>query len=160
MAVGGDREILLQCYNFGCGKTFNPATITDTSCCFHLDHPVFHNALKGWSCCKKRIVHTSQSSWTSWGARRGGAATWSRSSRRRRPKRRWKCRRWSTSQLRSLRRDVDEERKLMKVVTKSSYNQKKVDAKVADVVSDEIKIGTTCFNKGLFECFVWYCFIY
>ena len=47
----------------------------------------------------------------------------------------------------------------MKVVTKSSYNQKKVDAKVADVVSDEIKIGTTCFNKGLFESFAWCCWI-
>ena len=56
MAVGGDREILLQCYNFGCGKTFNPATITDTSCCFHPGHPVFHDALKGWSCCKKRTT--------------------------------------------------------------------------------------------------------
>ncbi|KAK7106933.1 cysteine and histidine-rich domain-containing protein 1-like [Littorina saxatilis] len=44
----------LQCYNKGCGIKFDPEQNTDTSCQYHPGQPVFHDALKGWSCCKKR----------------------------------------------------------------------------------------------------------
>ena len=150
MAVGGNSEILLQCYNFGCGKTFNPATITDTSCCFHPGHPVFHDALKGWLCCKKRTTDFTEFMNIP-GCTRGRCSN----VKPEQPEKETKEEVINTPiEKPEERPSIDEERKLMKVVTKSSYNQKKVDAKVADVVSDEIKIGTTCFNKGLFECFV------
>jgi len=45
---------MLLCYNKGCGKQFNPTENEKESCTFHPGVPVFHDALKGWSCCKKR----------------------------------------------------------------------------------------------------------
>ncbi|XP_076445111.1 cysteine and histidine-rich domain-containing protein 1-like [Babylonia areolata] len=45
---------LEQCYNKGCGLKFNTEENTDTSCQYHPGQPVFHDALKGWSCCSKR----------------------------------------------------------------------------------------------------------
>lgn len=45
---------LLQCYNKGCGKKFSLSENTDNACQFHPGGPIFHDALKGWSCCKKR----------------------------------------------------------------------------------------------------------
>ncbi|XP_017772899.1 PREDICTED: cysteine and histidine-rich domain-containing protein [Nicrophorus vespilloides] len=47
---------LLQCYNFGCGQKYKPEENADDSCCHHTGSPVFHDALKGWSCCKKRTT--------------------------------------------------------------------------------------------------------
>ncbi|CAD5112612.1 DgyrCDS1825 [Dimorphilus gyrociliatus] len=43
-----------QCYNLGCGKKFDPERNKDESCIFHPGRPVFHDAMKGWSCCSKR----------------------------------------------------------------------------------------------------------
>ena len=150
MAVGGNGEVLLQCYNFGCGKTFNPETITDTSCCFHPGAPVFHDALKGWSCCRKRTTDFTEFMNIP-GCTRGRCSN---------VKPEVPVKEVAEVMVPEVvnkpiekpevRPSIDEERKVMKIVTKSSYNQKKVDAKVVDVVSDEIKIGTTCFNKGLF----------
>uniref|UniRef100_W8BU85 Cysteine and histidine-rich domain-containing protein n=1 Tax=Ceratitis capitata TaxID=7213 RepID=W8BU85_CERCA len=45
-----------QCYNRGCGQTFDPEKNTDESCCHHPGAPYFHDAYKGWSCCKKKSV--------------------------------------------------------------------------------------------------------
>lgn len=45
---------LLQCYNKGCGTKYEPAKNEADSCRYHPGVPVFHDALKGWSCCKKR----------------------------------------------------------------------------------------------------------
>lgn len=47
-------ETLLQCYNKGCAKKFPEASNNDTACTYHPGNPVFHDALKGWSCCSKR----------------------------------------------------------------------------------------------------------
>jgi len=47
---------LLSCYNKGCGQNFNPDKNTDDSCQYHPGGPIFHDALKGWSCCKKRVT--------------------------------------------------------------------------------------------------------
>ncbi len=44
----------VQCYNKGCGQKFDPTTNASDTCRFHPGVPVFHDALKGWSCCKKR----------------------------------------------------------------------------------------------------------
>ncbi|KAL4232624.1 Cysteine and histidine-rich domain-containing protein 1 [Mactra antiquata] len=45
---------LLLCYNKGCGNKYDPNQNTPESCNYHPGAPVFHDALKGWSCCKKR----------------------------------------------------------------------------------------------------------
>jgi hypothetical protein len=45
---------MLQCYNKGCLKTYSPEEDNDGACTHHPGGPVFHDAMKGWSCCKKR----------------------------------------------------------------------------------------------------------
>ncbi|XP_072232853.1 cysteine and histidine-rich domain-containing protein 1 [Leuresthes tenuis] len=48
------------CYNKGCGQKFDPDKNNDDSCLFHPGVPIFHDALKGWSCCKKRTTDFSE----------------------------------------------------------------------------------------------------
>uniref|UniRef100_A0A8D0BAL4 Integrin subunit beta 1 binding protein 2 n=1 Tax=Salvator merianae TaxID=96440 RepID=A0A8D0BAL4_SALMN len=50
----------LQCYNKGCSQTFDPEKNTPDSCLHHPGFPIFHDALKGWSCCKKRTTDFSE----------------------------------------------------------------------------------------------------
>ncbi|XP_062983246.1 cysteine and histidine-rich domain-containing protein 1 [Elgaria multicarinata webbii] len=47
------------CYNRGCGQRFDPENNTEESCTYHPGVPVFHDALKGWSCCKRRTTDFS-----------------------------------------------------------------------------------------------------
>ncbi|KAL4716399.1 hypothetical protein ACJJTC_006761 [Scirpophaga incertulas] len=47
---------LVQCYNRGCGKLFDPELNVTDECCHHPGAPVFHDAYKGWSCCNKKSV--------------------------------------------------------------------------------------------------------
>ncbi|XP_077969287.1 cysteine and histidine-rich domain-containing protein 1-like [Styela clava] len=48
------------CYNKGCGNKFNPSANEDENACVHHPGvPVFHDALKGWSCCKRRTTDFS-----------------------------------------------------------------------------------------------------
>ncbi|XP_006627895.2 cysteine and histidine-rich domain-containing protein 1 [Lepisosteus oculatus] len=47
------------CYNKGCGQRFNPEDNPDDGCTYHPGVPVFHDALKGWSCCKRRTTDFS-----------------------------------------------------------------------------------------------------
>ncbi|XP_019715121.1 cysteine and histidine-rich domain-containing protein 1 [Hippocampus comes] len=47
------------CYNKGCGQRFDPDNNPDGGCTYHPGVPVFHDALKGWSCCKRRTVDFS-----------------------------------------------------------------------------------------------------
>eukprot|EP01132_Coremiostelium_polycephalum_P001292 gene1292-1633_t len=47
-------EGVKKCGNNGCGKEFTEETIDQ--CCYHPGAPVFHEGLKGWSCCQKRVV--------------------------------------------------------------------------------------------------------
>ncbi|XP_031554378.1 cysteine and histidine-rich domain-containing protein 1-like [Actinia tenebrosa] len=49
------NEKLLRCYNRGCGKEFREGDDSE-DCSHHPGAPVFHDALKGWSCCKKRVT--------------------------------------------------------------------------------------------------------
>ncbi|XP_054852349.1 integrin beta-1-binding protein 2 [Eublepharis macularius] len=50
----------LLCYNKGCGQRFDPEKNTQDSCLHHPGFPIFHDALKGWSCCKKRTTDFSE----------------------------------------------------------------------------------------------------
>ncbi|CAO3580562.1 unnamed protein product [Absidia cylindrospora] len=46
---------MVKCTHQGCGKDFGEETNIDNACQFHSGAPVFHEGLKGWSCCKKRV---------------------------------------------------------------------------------------------------------
>ncbi|KAG0043575.1 hypothetical protein BGZ83_011260 [Gryganskiella cystojenkinii] len=48
------------CTHRGCEKTYDEATNTDTACTFHPQGPIFHEGLKGWSCCSKRVISFDQ----------------------------------------------------------------------------------------------------
>ncbi|XP_068105721.1 cysteine and histidine-rich domain-containing protein 1-like [Hyperolius riggenbachi] len=48
------------CYNKGCGQRFLPSNNSADSCMFHPGYPIFHDALKGWSCCRKRTTDFSE----------------------------------------------------------------------------------------------------
>lgn len=47
------------CYNKGCGQRFSLEDNAQDVCQYHPGVPVFHDALKGWSCCKKRTTDFS-----------------------------------------------------------------------------------------------------
>lgn len=46
----------MRCYNKGCGVEFSEEDDGPESCIHHPGDPVFHDAYKGWSCCKKRTT--------------------------------------------------------------------------------------------------------
>ncbi|CAO0795182.1 unnamed protein product [Mucor circinelloides] len=46
---------MVKCTHKGCGKDFAEAENKDNACQYHEGAPVFHEGLKGWSCCKKRV---------------------------------------------------------------------------------------------------------
>ncbi|KNE71161.1 hypothetical protein AMAG_15826 [Allomyces macrogynus ATCC 38327] len=45
-----------RCVRKGCGKEFDAANNTNDACRFHPAGPIFHEGLKGWSCCSKRVT--------------------------------------------------------------------------------------------------------
>lgn len=47
---------MLVCKNRGCEKSFDPKENTADSCLYHPAGPIFHEGMKGWSCCSKRVV--------------------------------------------------------------------------------------------------------
>ncbi|KAI8618488.1 chord-domain-containing protein [Chytriomyces sp. MP71] len=53
MSTGGAT---IPCANKGCNQKFEPSENGPTSCEHHSGAPVFHDALKGWSCCEKRVT--------------------------------------------------------------------------------------------------------
>ncbi|KAJ7310364.1 hypothetical protein JRQ81_007275 [Phrynocephalus forsythii] len=50
----------LLCYNKGCGQKFDLEKNAPGACLHHPGFPIFHDALKGWSCCKKRTTDFSE----------------------------------------------------------------------------------------------------
>ncbi|XP_051983101.1 cysteine and histidine-rich domain-containing protein 1-like [Xyrauchen texanus] len=50
----------LLCYNRGCGCRFDADKNSDDACQYHPGVPIFHDALKGWSCCRKRTTDFSE----------------------------------------------------------------------------------------------------
>ncbi|XP_070616186.1 integrin beta-1-binding protein 2 [Erythrolamprus reginae] len=55
-----DSAMALRCYRHGCGQSFDPKSNSQDGCLHHPGFPVFHDALKGWSCCKKRTTDFSE----------------------------------------------------------------------------------------------------
>ncbi|KAF6028081.1 CHORDC1 [Bugula neritina] len=49
----------LQCYRKGCGKAYICTENAADSCRYHPGVPVFHDALKSWSCCEKKSTDFS-----------------------------------------------------------------------------------------------------
>lgn len=47
---------LVQCYNKGCLKKFDPTKNEADACVHHPGKPVFHDAYKSWSCCNKKTT--------------------------------------------------------------------------------------------------------
>jgi len=47
-------DIFSACSNKGCGKQYSEPSNTNTACEYHFGEPVFHEGLKGWSCCPKK----------------------------------------------------------------------------------------------------------
>ncbi|KAI3632274.1 hypothetical protein MIR68_009380 [Amoeboaphelidium protococcarum] len=47
---------MLKCLNKGCGREFIDSDNTDNACSYHSGPPVFHEGLKGWQCCSKRVI--------------------------------------------------------------------------------------------------------
>eukprot|EP01134_Creolimax_fragrantissima_P002745 CFRG2745T1 len=50
----------MKCVNNACGKDYTEDVNTDKACLYHKGTPVFHEGLKGWSCCKKRTTDFSE----------------------------------------------------------------------------------------------------
>ncbi|EDQ91650.1 uncharacterized protein MONBRDRAFT_31101 [Monosiga brevicollis MX1] len=44
------------CQHRGCGQDYDPANNPDGCCKYHPGAPIFHEGLKGWSCCPKRFT--------------------------------------------------------------------------------------------------------
>ncbi|XP_050533725.1 cysteine and histidine-rich domain-containing protein morgana [Daktulosphaira vitifoliae] len=51
-----ENSDLVLCYNRGCADKFDPTNNPEGSCTFHPGEPFFHDAYKGWSCCKKKCT--------------------------------------------------------------------------------------------------------
>ncbi|XP_060879474.1 cysteine and histidine-rich domain-containing protein morgana-like [Metopolophium dirhodum] len=51
-----DDSNLILCYNRGCAVKFDQANNPEDSCVYHPGDPFFHDAYKGWSCCKKKCT--------------------------------------------------------------------------------------------------------
>lgn len=51
---------MLQCYNKGCGKTFDQDENGPEVCQHHPGQPKFHDAYKGWTCCTKKSTDFSE----------------------------------------------------------------------------------------------------
>lgn len=45
-----------DCTNSGCRKTYTDLTNGQEACWHHPGMPIFHEGLKGWQCCSKRVV--------------------------------------------------------------------------------------------------------
>lgn len=48
--------MVLLCYNWGCGQCFDFEINFDDVCIYYLGVLVFYDVLKGWFCCKRRII--------------------------------------------------------------------------------------------------------
>ncbi|CAG8672539.1 5905_t:CDS:2, partial [Scutellospora calospora] len=44
------------CVHKGCEKTYNEEDNNDSACLYHPSAPIFHEGLKGWQCCNKRVT--------------------------------------------------------------------------------------------------------
>eukprot|EP00602_Paraphysomonas_sp_CaronLab_P000168 CAMPEP_0185029056 /NCGR_PEP_ID=MMETSP1103-20130426/15137_1 /TAXON_ID=36769 /ORGANISM="Paraphysomonas bandaiensis, Strain Caron Lab Isolate" /LENGTH=312 /DNA_ID=CAMNT_0027563669 /DNA_START=5 /DNA_END=943 /DNA_ORIENTATION=+ len=47
----------LRCRNYGCNQYYTEEENTATSCKHHVAPPIFHDRIKGWSCCKDKKAY-------------------------------------------------------------------------------------------------------
>ncbi|CAB4415183.1 unnamed protein product [Rhizophagus irregularis] len=47
---------MLTCVHKGCEKTYNEEENDDNACLYHPSPPIFHEGLKGWQCCNRRVT--------------------------------------------------------------------------------------------------------
>lgn len=52
-----DSVFKLRCKNFGCNQFYNEEENSDTACKHHVAPPIFHDRIKGWSCCKEKKAY-------------------------------------------------------------------------------------------------------
>lgn len=52
-----DTVFKLRCKNFGCNKFFTEEENSDTACRHHVAPPIFHDRIKGWTCCKDKKAY-------------------------------------------------------------------------------------------------------
>jgi hypothetical protein len=46
-----------RCKNYGCNQYFEESENSDTACKHHVAPPIFHDRIKGWSCCKEKKAY-------------------------------------------------------------------------------------------------------
>lgn len=59
-AASSNETPKVICYNKGCGQLFDLNNNSNDACQCHPGVPVFHDALKGWSCCNKKSTDFTQ----------------------------------------------------------------------------------------------------
>jgi hypothetical protein len=55
--VETDTVFKLRCKNFGCNKFYTEEENSDTACKHHVAPPIFHDRIKGWTCCKDKKAY-------------------------------------------------------------------------------------------------------
>lgn len=53
-------SLIKRCRHNCCGSEYKEEENTETSCTYHPGVPQFHDALKGWTCCSKRVRDFSE----------------------------------------------------------------------------------------------------
>jgi hypothetical protein len=48
------EEVIKSCKRYGCKKKFKDSENIENCCSYHPGKPIFHDRVKGWSCCEKR----------------------------------------------------------------------------------------------------------
>lgn len=154
---------LVTCYNKSCGQKFNLDENKDKACQYHPGVPVFHDALKGWSCCKKRSTDFSEFLSIP-------GCTFGKHNNEK-PKNEPQVEKnkevlpgcqspspvppvvHKPIEAPEIRPKLDTTRKELPIKTTSSYNKEKATQVKQEVDTDEIKIGTMCKNKGCNTCY-------
>ncbi len=58
VAIASDSAVpRVVCRNYGCGKKFVESENGPTACRHHVAPPLFHDCVKGWTCCKDRKAY-------------------------------------------------------------------------------------------------------
>lgn len=52
-----ESDTRLRCRNYGCNQRYLEEENTDTACKHHVAPPIFHDRIKGWSCCKEKKAY-------------------------------------------------------------------------------------------------------
>ncbi|XP_076130504.1 cysteine and histidine-rich domain-containing protein 1 [Alosa pseudoharengus] len=149
------------CYNKGCGQRFDPENNPDDGCTYHPGVPVFHDALKGWSCCKRRT--TDFSDFLSFAGCTKGPHNKDKPPEPVKPEekegneKKFECLIQAPKPLHTIQRPSGDE-PLVRLQQKVSSSLKQSLEKLKlsseneeekkDDDGDEIKVGTTCKNGG------------